>query len=1492
MHRARVVFNISNKLGNTERFASWLLNKSQTAAVTVNANRLKSSTAAEPFLNGSSSAYVETMYNSWLSDPNSVHASWDAFFRNASAGAQPGAAYTSPPNLAPYSKNEVPLTALVPASGGMPSISAGSPINEKIIDDHLAVQAIIRSYQARGHLAADVDPLGITTANLPQLGMRAPRSELIMRKYFNFDEADMDRVFKLPSTTFIGEKEKALPLREILYRLEQAYCNNIGIEFMFINSLEQCNWIRQRMEPPGVTKMSPEQKRLMLARLTRSAGFENFLAKKWSSEKRFGLEGCEILIPAMKQVIDVSTKLGVESIIMGMPHRGRLNVLANVCRKPLHQLFTQFAGLEAEDDGSGDVKYHLGTYIERLNRVTNKNIRLAVCANPSHLEAVDPVVQGKTRAEQFYRGDNEGKKVMSILLHGDAAFAGQGVVFETMHLSDLPAYTTHGTIHIVANNQIGFTTDPRHSRSSAYCTDVARVVNAPIFHVNGDNPEAVMHVCNVAAEWRATFHKDVVIDIVSYRRNGHNEVDEPMFTQPLMYQKIRKTKPAEGVVTADEVKDVKDKYVKICEDAYSQAKQETHIKYKDWLDSPWSGFFEGKDPLKTLVHIGKRFSAPPPNAAEFEIHKGLLRILKSRMEMVENRTVDWALAEAMAFGSLLKEGIHVRLSGEDVERGTFSHRHHVLHHQKVDKATYCALAHLYPDQAPYTVCNSSLSEYGHGQAKWVRQSGIVLLQPHGMEGMIALPFRKPLIIMTPKSLLRHPECKSSFDEMKEGTNFRRVIPEEGAASENPANVKKLAFCTGRVYYDLIKERRERGLEKDIAIVRNAFLINLAVSHAILMYLADVYGKQDSLYPKDLKQRALVNQKMFFNSSILFPRLRNITMVVKLYKNDVSPVARACMMACDLLNVQAEMIDVDVFKGEHLAPEFVKGPLIFEGEKPSEKRFKAIDETYGFLEEFLSRTKDGFIYDPNLKECVLPQVCTPTCKKDEVYTDCKNRSCTPYTCSELGFPLNCDSNCKPGCVCKGSLVRAANGTCGVGCPDICILNGCACKNGFIYDRNVKKCVLPTQCMYNACINGGCDARNCSQVGKPVPCVKLDPKACINGCICKEGYLPQCNKPNEVYDVCPAPCPPRRCDVDDPPFACNGPNEEYQPCPASCPGENCTDYINDSKCPPFKIGIVVPCKPQCKCKTGYFRNTDGVCIIGSKCDLCPGQNEFFDTCIKGCSNQTCDSIGKIYNCPIQTTDRISASPGENIIISAYSVLTPLSQLALYATGVTLSQLLAVLNVKNKDDIRTGFPALAASYEGQTSVNFSVAAEVLSNINYKLSDAFIKDSQHIFKADAKSIDFADNVKAAADINAWVIELPYVGLNFTMFIVLPNKNDGVLETANKLRDSATFNKAYESMYSQTVEVYLPQFEITTSTNLADILKKQNVDQMFNPNDSGLSGILEKPEQVYVSEAVQKAYIKCDETGSEAAAANGNVLIALEAEGFIQIFIIIKSPN
>ncbi|XP_076753195.1 oxoglutarate dehydrogenase Nc73EF isoform X4 [Xylocopa sonorina] len=957
MYKARTVFStlapLAPRMCGPERFASWLvrghhLTRTTQVMVTEPIRKYSNRVATEPFLNGSSSSYVEEMYNAWLQDPHSVHVSWDSFFRSTTAGAGPGLAYQAPPSLAP-SHNQVPLGALLPLGGG--SQLGQIPVNEKIIDDHLAVQAIIRSYQIRGHHIAKLDPLGINSADLddrhPQellynhysFGNRARTTysqELQYRVAALMKKAsDMDRIFKLPSTTFIGGKEKSLPLREILNRLEATYCGHIGVEFMFINSLEQCNWIRQKMETPGIMEMTNDERRLILARLTRATGFEAFLARKWSSEKRFGLEGCEILIPAMKQVIDKSTELGVESVVMGMPHRGRLNVLANVCRKPLSQIFTQFAALEAADDGSGDVKYHLGTYIERLNRVTNKNIRLAVVANPSHLEAVDPIVQGKTRAEQFYRGDGEGKKVMSVLLHGDAAFCGQGIVFETMHLSDLPDYTTHGTIHIVVNNQIGFTTDPRHSRSSPYCTDVARVVNAPIFHVNSDDPEAVMHVCKVAAEWRATFHKDVVIDIVSYRRNGHNEIDEPMFTQPLMYRKIRNTPPVldkyaktlidDNVVTPEEVKDVKDKYEKICEEAYVNARQETHIKYKDWLDSPWSGFFEGKDPLKvsptgikedTLVHIGKKFSSPPPNAAEFVIHKGIERILKSRMEMVEARTVDWALGEAMAFGSLLKEGIHVRLSGQDVERGTFSHRHHVLHHQTVDKATYRPLCYLYPDQAPYTVCNSSLSEFGvlgfelgysmtnpnalvcweaqfgdfnntaqciidqfisSGQAKWVRQSGLVMLQPHGLEGMgpehssarlerflqmsaddadyfppeseefavrqlhdtnwivancstpanyfhilrrqIALPFRKPLILMTPKSLLRHPEAKSNFDMMLENTEFLRVIPEEGVALQSPSNVKRLVFCSGKVYYDLKKARAEKKLDDKVAIAR-------------------------------------------------------------------------------------------------------------------------------------------------------------------------------------------------------------------------------------------------------------------------------------------------------------------------------------------------------------------------------------------------------------------------------------------------------------------------------------------------------------------------------------------------------------------------------------------------------------------------------------------------------------------------------------------------
>uniref|UniRef100_A0A8D2LJ64 2-oxoglutarate dehydrogenase complex component E1 n=1 Tax=Varanus komodoensis TaxID=61221 RepID=A0A8D2LJ64_VARKO len=858
--------------------------------------------AAEPFLSGTSSNYVEEMYYAWLENPKSVHKSWDIFFRNANAGAAPGTAYQSPP----------PLTTSLSTLTHAQSLVQAQPNVDKLVEDHLAVQSLIRAYQIRGHHVAQLDPLGILDADLDSSVPADIITSTDKLGFYGLDESDLDKVFHLPTTTFIGGNESALPLREIIRRLEMAYCQHIGVEFMFINDLEQCQWIRQKFETPGIMQFSNEEKRTLLARLVRSTRFEEFLHRKWSSEKRFGLEGCEVLIPALKTIIDKSSEKGVDYVIMGMPHRGRLNVLANVIRKELEQIFCQFdSKLEAADEGSGDVKYHLGMYHRRINRVTDRNITLSLVANPSHLEAVDPVVQGKTKAEQFYCGDTEGKKVMSILLHGDAAFAGQGIVYETFHLSDLPSYTTHGTVHVVVNNQIGFTTDPRMARSSPYPTDVARVVNAPIFHVNADDPEAVVYVCNVAAEWRNTFHKDVVVDLVSYRRNGHNEMDEPMFTQPLMYKQIRKQKPvlqkyaetliSQGVVNQSEYEEEISKYDKICEEAHARSKDEKILHIKHWLDSPWPGFFtlDGQPRSMTcpstglneedLVHIGKVASSVP--VENFTIHGGLSRILKTRGEMVTNRTVDWALAEYMAFGSLLKEGIHIRLSGQDVERGTFSHRHHVLHDQNVDKRTCIPMNHLWPNQAPYTVCNSSLSEYGvlgfelgfamaspnalvlweaqfgdfhntaqciidqficSGQAKWVRQNGIVLLLPHGMEGMklddfevrhlydcnwivvncstpanffhvvrrqILLPFRKPLIIFTPKSLLRHPEARSSFDEMLPGTHFQRVIPESGQAAQNPGGVKRILFCTGKVYYELIRERKAREMEADVAITR-------------------------------------------------------------------------------------------------------------------------------------------------------------------------------------------------------------------------------------------------------------------------------------------------------------------------------------------------------------------------------------------------------------------------------------------------------------------------------------------------------------------------------------------------------------------------------------------------------------------------------------------------------------------------------------------------
>eukprot|EP00066_Takifugu_rubripes_P002275 XP_003964098.1 PREDICTED: 2-oxoglutarate dehydrogenase-like, mitochondrial isoform X1 [Takifugu rubripes] len=886
----------------------------------VDSRSCSSGAAPGPSALTSNSGYVEEMYFAWLEDHKSVHKSWDTFFRNMESSPSGEAGGRRPSAL---------LQGRV--------LSPSSDMAQKVVEDHLAVHTLIRAYQIRGHQVAQLDPLGILEADLDSFVPSDLITSIDKLGYYDLKESDLDRSFQLPSTTFIGGEDSTLPLREIIRRLETAYCGHIGVEFMFINNVDQCQWIRQKIETPGIMRLTDVDKRTLLARLIRSTRFEDFLARKWSSEKRFGLEGCEVLIPALKTIIDESSTAGVDSVIMGMPHRGRLNVLANVIRKDLDQIFCQFdPKLEAADEGSGDVKYHLGMYHERINRKTDKNIMLSLMANPSHLEAVDPVVQGKTKAEQFYRGDSEGKKVMSILIHGDAAFAGQGVVYETFHLSELPSYSTHGTIHVVVNNQIGFTTDPRVARSSPYPTDVARVVNAPIFHVNADDPEAVVYVCQIAAEWRSTFNKDVVIDLVSYRRFGHNEMDEPMFTQPLMYKVIRRQEHvlkkysdrliAERVVTLQEYEEEVAKYDKICEEAYASSKDEKILHIRHWLDSPWPDFFTADGEPKTmsyiptgldeeiLQHIGKEASSVP--LEDFNIHPGVSRILRGRADLVKKRQVDWALGEYMAFGSLLKDGIHVRLSGQDVERGTFSHRHHVLHDQEVDKRICVPMNHLWSNQAPYTVCNSSLSEYGvlgfelgfamaspnalilweaqfgdfhntaqciidqfisSGQAKWVRNNGIVLLLPHGMEGMgpehssarperflqmsnddpdhfpefsgdfeveqlydcnwivvncstpanychvlrrqVLLPFRKPLVVFTPKSLLRHPDARSSFDELTTGTKFKRLIPDDGPAAQDPARVKRVIFCSGKVYYDLAKERKQQNLEREVAIIR-------------------------------------------------------------------------------------------------------------------------------------------------------------------------------------------------------------------------------------------------------------------------------------------------------------------------------------------------------------------------------------------------------------------------------------------------------------------------------------------------------------------------------------------------------------------------------------------------------------------------------------------------------------------------------------------------
>lgn len=664
------------------------------------------------------------MYMQWKRDPSSVHVSWQVYFRNMESGDMPmSQAFQPPPTIVPSTSSGV--------SDIRPGLGMGHGEGSEVLN-HLKVQLLVRAYQSRGHHKARIDPLGIRT-EAEQFGYSKPRE--LELSHYNFTEKDLDQEIELGPgilPRFKTESRAKMTLREIIQACERLYCGSYGIEYIHIPDREQCDWLRERIEVPQPFKYSVDEKRRILDRLIWGTNFEAFLATKYPNDKRFGLEGGESLIPGMKALIDRSVDYGVKDIVIGMPHRGRLNVLSNVVRKPNESIFSEFAGsAEPSDEGSGDVKYHLGMNFERPTP-SGKRVQLSLVANPSHLEAEDPVVLGKTRAILHYNNDEkEARTAMGVLLHGDAAFAGQGIVYETMGFHALPSYHTGGTIHIVVNNQIGFTTDPRFSRSTPYCSDIAKAIDAPVFHVNGDDVEAMNFVCQLAADFRAEFKKDVVIDMVCYRKQGHNETDQPFFTQPLMYKKISEQKPTldlyinklleEKTFTKEDIDEHKAWVWGMLDESFNRSK-DYQPTAKEWLTSAWNGFKSPKElatevlphlptavEASTLTHIAEKIGNAPEG---FNVHKNLKRILAGRAKTVEDgKNIDMATAEALAFGSLCMEGHHVRVSGQDVERGTFSQRHAVLHDQDTEK-TYTPLQNLSEDQETFTVSNSSLSEYG------------------------------------------------------------------------------------------------------------------------------------------------------------------------------------------------------------------------------------------------------------------------------------------------------------------------------------------------------------------------------------------------------------------------------------------------------------------------------------------------------------------------------------------------------------------------------------------------------------------------------------------------------------------------------------------------------------------------------------------------------------------------------------------------------------
>ena len=882
---------------------------------------------ASSFMQGHNAAYLEQLYAQYARDPNTVDGAWQAFFQALGDSDLDVKADASGPSWARKDWPPQPTDDLTAALTGewMPPPQEAAAAKEKILGkakelnstisqeavkravlDSIRALMIIRAHRIRGHLSADLDPL--------KLQVTGQHLELQPKSY-GFEEADMDRPIFIDNVLGL----QFASMRQIIDILKRTYCSTFALQYMHISDPEQSSWLKERIE--GRDKeitFTREGRKAILNKMVEAEGFEKFLHVKYTGTKRFGLDGGESLIPALEQIIKRGGALGVRDIVIGMPHRGRLSVLANVMQKPYRAIFNEFQGgsFKPEDvDGSGDVKYHLGASSDR--DFDGNNVHLSLTANPSHLEAVNPVVIGKVRAKQDQIGDADRTQVLPLLLHGDAAFAGQGVVAECFGLSGLVGHRTGGTIHVVVNNQIGFTTAPHFSRSSPYPTDIALMVEAPIFHVNGDDPEAVVHAAKVATEFRQKFQKDVVIDIFCYRRFGHNEGDEPMFTNPLMYNQIKRQKTTlslyterlvkDGLIPEGEIEDMKAAFQAKMNEEFEAGKDYKPNK-ADWLDGRWSHldrrgeeYQRGETSIsaQTLADIGTALSRVPDG---FPLHKTVARMLESKKKMfAAGEGFDWATGEALAFGSLLCEGFPVRLSGQDCTRGTFSQRHSGLINQDTEERYY-PLNHIRAGQKRYDVIDSMLSEYAvlgfeygyslaepnaltlwetqfgdfangaqimfdqfisSGESKWLRMSGLVVLLPHGFEGQgpehssarlerflqmcgqdnwiiancttpanyfhilrrqLHRNFRKPLILMTPKSLLRHKLAVSKAGEFTTGSSFHRVLWDDGEASNSAqklkpdAKIKRVVMCSGKVYYDLLEERNTRGLD-DIYLMR-------------------------------------------------------------------------------------------------------------------------------------------------------------------------------------------------------------------------------------------------------------------------------------------------------------------------------------------------------------------------------------------------------------------------------------------------------------------------------------------------------------------------------------------------------------------------------------------------------------------------------------------------------------------------------------------------